>query len=127
MSPPQIRYGELATFSEVMAAGTAAALVPIRSITRRVDASSPQSLAAAGANERVSSAKAGEETVTYIPESQEDAGSICLKLLSTLKGIQLGKLEDQFGWNFAVTAADGTAVVGEQKTNGSATTVDQMD
>ncbi|KAF6789720.1 branched-chain amino acid aminotransferase [Colletotrichum sojae] len=111
-----IKYGELPTFSEVMAAGTAAALVPIRSITRRVDASSPQSLAAAG-----------EETVTYIPESQEDAGSICLKLLSTLKGIQLGKLEDQFGWNFAVSAADGTAVVGEQKTNGSATTVDQMD
>ncbi|GJC83332.1 transaminase htyB [Colletotrichum liriopes] len=122
-----IKYSELPAFSEVMAAGTAAALVPIRSITRRVDASSPQSLAAAGAQERVSSAKAGEETVTYIPASQEDAGDICLKLLSTLKGIQLGKLDDQFKWNFAVSEADGKAVVGEQKTNGSAQTVDQMD
>ncbi|KAJ0134798.1 hypothetical protein CTA2_2417 [Colletotrichum tanaceti] len=103
-----------------MAAGTAAALVPIRSITRRVEATSPQSLVAAGAQQRVSSAKAGEETVTFIPEGQEEAGDICLRLLSTLKGIQLGKLKDEFGWNVAVGAADGTAVVGEQKTNGSA-------
>ncbi|TQN72811.1 Transaminase htyB [Colletotrichum shisoi] len=116
-----IKYGELPTFSEVMAAGTAAALVPIRSITRRVEATSPQSLvAAAGAQERVSSAKAGEETVTFIPEGQEEAGDICLRLLSTLKGIQLGKHKDEFGWNVAVGAADGTAVVREQKTNGSA-------
>lgn len=110
-----------------MAAGTAAALVPIRSITRRVDASSPQSLAAAGSKERVSSAKAGEETVTFIPESQEEAGDICLKLLSTLQAIQLGKFKDEFGWNFVVSEADGTAVVGEAKTNGSEQTVDQMD
>ncbi|TEA16380.1 Transaminase htyB [Colletotrichum sidae] len=122
-----IKYSELPTFREVMAAGTAAALVPIRSITRRVPASSSQSLVAAGKQERVSSAKEGEETVTYIPASQEDAGEICLKLLSTLKGIQLGKIEDKFGWNFVVSEADGTAVAGEQKTNGSATTVDQMD
>ncbi|TDZ27607.1 Transaminase htyB [Colletotrichum trifolii] len=122
-----IKYSELPAFREVMAAGTAAALVPIRSITRRVHASSSQSLVAAGEQERVSSAKEGEETVTYIPASQEDAGEICLKLLSTLKGIQLGKIEDKFGWNFVVSEADGTAVVGEQKTNGSATTVDQMD
>uniref|UniRef100_L2FBT9 Branched-chain amino acid aminotransferase n=1 Tax=Colletotrichum fructicola (strain Nara gc5) TaxID=1213859 RepID=L2FBT9_COLFN len=106
--------------------GTAAALVPIRSITRRVDPSAAQALAGKQ-HERVSSAKAGEETVTYIPASQEDAGETCLKLLSTLKGIQLGKLKDDFGWNVAVSQADGTAVVGEQKTNGSATTVDQMD
>ncbi|KAE9570449.1 Transaminase htyB [Colletotrichum fructicola] len=121
-----IKYSELPTFSEVMAAGTAAALVPIRSITRRVDPSAAQALAGKQ-HERVSSAKAGEETVTYIPASQEDAGETCLKLLSTLKGIQLGKLKDEFGWNVAVSQADGTAVVGEQKTNGSATTVDQMD
>ncbi|KAJ0332426.1 hypothetical protein COL5a_002140 [Colletotrichum fioriniae] len=122
-----IKYSELPTFTEVMAAGTAAALVPIRSITRRVDASSPQSLAAAGSKERVSSAKAGEETVTFIPESQEEAGDICLKLLSTLQAIQLGKFKDEFGWNFVVSEADGTAVVGEAKTNGSEQTVDQMD
>ncbi|EFQ33888.1 branched-chain amino acid aminotransferase [Colletotrichum graminicola] len=115
-----IKYSELPTFSEVMAAGTAAALVPIRSITRRIDSSSPQSLTAAGPHERVSSAKVGEETVAYIPESQEEAGDLCLKLLSTLKGIQLGKIADDFGWNFAVSEADGTAVVGEHKTNGSA-------
>ncbi len=42
----QIKYAELPNFQEVMAAGTAAALVPIRSITRRIDHSDPTSLAA---------------------------------------------------------------------------------
>ncbi|WYZ42410.1 hypothetical protein EsH8_VI_000109 [Colletotrichum jinshuiense] len=114
-----IKYGELPSFTEVMAAGTAAALVPIRSITRRIDASSPQSLTAGGQQARVSSAKAGEEKVTFIPETQEEAGDICLKLLSTLQGIQLGKIKDEFEWNTAVSEADGKAVAGEQ-TNGSA-------
>lgn len=67
-----------------MAAGTAAALVPIRSITRLSD----------------------NKTSTYLPESMEDAGPVCLKLLTTLKGIQLGKIKDTFGWNSLVEEVD---------------------
>ncbi|RYP50182.1 hypothetical protein DL768_004238 [Monosporascus sp. mg162] len=41
-----IKYTELPKFSEVMAAATAAALMPIRSITRRFDPKSPKSISA---------------------------------------------------------------------------------
>lgn len=58
-----------------MAAGTAAALVPIQSITM----------------------KSKNDTFTYL-DSDEEPGPICLKLLSTLKGIQQGKIEDSFRW-----------------------------
>lgn len=111
-----------------MAAGTAAALVPIRSITRRIDHSSPTSLAATVKQHPRLEVSVGQETVTYIPKTQEDAGPVCLRLLTQLKGIQLGKVQDTFGWNFAVSEHDGTKVVGEQaqgETNGQ--TVDQMD
>lgn len=132
-----IKYSELPSFSEVMAAGTAAALVPIRSITRRVKTSSPQSLASSTATQehaRVSFNKeAEEETVTYLPDNQEDAGDLCLKLLSQLKGIQLGKIEDKLGWRFAVTEEDGKKAEGAEKARSNegqgkeAQTVDQMD
>ncbi|ATZ46293.1 hypothetical protein BCIN_01g09170 [Botrytis cinerea B05.10] len=79
-----IKYEELPTFTEVMAAGTAAALVPIRSITRYSD----------------------NKTTEYIPSSSEDPGAICEKLLTTLKGIQAGKLKDTFGWNKIVEKLD---------------------
>lgn len=103
-----------------MAAGTAAALVPIRSITRR-SGLLPQ-------HARVS-AKDGEETVTYIPDGDEEPGPLCVKLLSQLQGIQLGKLKDEFGWRFEVTEEDGKRVAGEAAAgNGTATqTVDQLD
>ncbi len=58
-----------------MAAGTAAALVPIKSI----------------------SLKSKGEKFTYRDESDEP-GPVCSKLLSTLKGIQQGKIKDTFGW-----------------------------
>lgn len=58
-----------------MAAGTAAALVPIKSITL----------------------KSKNDKFTYHDESDEP-GPVCRKLLSTLKGIQQGKIEDSFGW-----------------------------
>ncbi|OTA93852.1 hypothetical protein M434DRAFT_395237 [Hypoxylon sp. CO27-5] len=123
-----IKYAELPKFSEVMAAGTAAALVPVRSITRRIDPTSPQSISTAiGKHPRLSS-EGGAEKVTYIPDTQEDAGSICLRLLTQLKGIQLGKVKDDFGWTFAVTREDGIKVTGE--TNGAeknGETVDQLD
>ncbi|EEU40620.1 uncharacterized protein NECHADRAFT_34242 [Fusarium vanettenii 77-13-4] len=103
-----IKYGELSSFSEVFAAGTAAALVPIRSITRRRDAKT--------------------ETLTYIPDGQEEPGPLFEKLLKHLKDIQLAKAEDKFNWRFPVSAADkevaGAANGGR---NGDATTVDQMD
>lgn len=95
-----IKYAELPKFSEVMAAGTAAALVPIRSITRRVSG------AGGLPDDQRVSRKDDTETVTYIPESQEDAGALCIKLLDRLKGIQLGKVGDEFGWNVTVKEAD---------------------
>ncbi|RSL96208.1 hypothetical protein CDV31_013547 [Fusarium ambrosium] len=103
-----IKYGELTSFSEVFAAGTAAALVPIRSITRRREGKT--------------------DTVTYIPDGQEEPGPLFGKLLKHLKDIQLAKAEDKFNWRFPVSAADkevAGAVDGGR--NGDATTVDQMD
>lgn len=75
-----------------------------------------KAVSAAGADPRVSTS-GDEETITYIPEAQEDAGPVCIKLLTQLKGIQLGKVEDKFGWCFPVSEADGQKVVGQQ--NGS--------
>ncbi|KAI9739809.1 MAG: hypothetical protein M1834_006530 [Cirrosporium novae-zelandiae] len=74
-----VKYEELSTFTEVMAAGTAASLVPIRSITM----------------------KSKGDKVTY--DGVVDApGPICAKLLSTLRGIQTGNLDDTFGWRHDV-------------------------
>ncbi|KAB5580289.1 branched-chain amino acid aminotransferase II, partial [Coniochaeta sp. 2T2.1] len=122
-----IKYSELPQFAEVMAAGTAAALVPIRSITRRMDASNPQSLAQTVKQHPRLSLKDGEETITYIPDSVEDAGPLAVKLLTQLKAIQLGKVEDKFGWCFKVEEEDGKKVVGERENgNGNGQTVDQL-
>jgi branched-chain amino acid aminotransferase len=107
-----------------MAAGTAASLVPIRSITRRKSAALP-------AGPRVSSSPAtGEETVTYTPDSSDEPGPLCVRLLDELKGIQLGKREDKFGWRFEVTEADARRVVAEGlqgNGDGNSQTVDQLD
>ncbi|OTB06748.1 hypothetical protein M426DRAFT_9526 [Hypoxylon sp. CI-4A] len=123
-----IKYAELPNFSEVMAAGTAAALVPIRSITRRLDPASSQSISSVvGKHERLST-KDDSEQVTFLADSVEDAGPICLRLLTQLQGIQLGKIKDDFSWNFPVSREDGTKVAGE--TNGSdknGQTIDQLD
>ena len=111
-----------------MAAGTAAALVPIRSIERRIDPESAGSITATVKKHPRLTLDDKAERVTYIEESQEDAGPICLKLLTQLKGIQLGKVNDEFGWNVIVTESDGTKVVGEAKaTNGNGQTIDEMD
>lgn len=116
-----------------MAAGTAASLVPIRSITRRLASSDPKSWAATvKSHPRLSlDAAKGEETVTYIPEDQEDAGPLTLKLLTQLKGIQAGKVEDKFGWCAKLSDGDRTKALGhEVVTNGAAgedLSVGQMD
>ncbi|KAI0125622.1 branched-chain amino acid aminotransferase II [Xylariales sp. AK1849] len=123
-----IKYAELPQFSEVMAAGTAAALVPIRSITRRSAPSLPNSISSVVKEHPRFSSEKDAEKVTYIEESQEDAGPICLKLITQLKGIQLGKVKDEFGWCATVSEADGTRVSGApDATNGTAQTVDQLD
>ncbi|KAL8694173.1 MAG: hypothetical protein Q9218_001116 [Villophora microphyllina] len=70
-----IKYEELPIFTEVMAAGTAAALVPIKSISMR------------SRNDKFLYQKGGDEP-----------GPACVKLLTTLKGIQQGKIKDSFGW-----------------------------
>ncbi|KAJ4504491.1 hypothetical protein HRR83_008428 [Exophiala dermatitidis] len=76
-----IKYGELSEFKEVMAAGTAASLVPIKSITM----------------------KSRGDKFEYPVNEKLDPGPVCSQLLTTLKGIQQGKVKDQFGWNFTVT------------------------
>lgn len=79
-----INYAEISSFSEVLAAGTAAALLPIRSITR----------------------PSTSESVSYIDDSSEEPGPVCSKLLSTLKGIQAGNIKDTFGWTYPVHGVD---------------------
>jgi len=80
-----VKYEELPTFTEVLAAGTAAALVPIKSITL----------------------VSKDETSEYIAKESDEAGPICVRLLTTLKGIQTGKIADQFGWLDQVKEAKG--------------------
>lgn len=124
----QIKYTELPQFSEVMAAGTAAALVPIRSISRRFDPASSASISSAVKQHPRLSTEGQLEKVAYIPPSQEDAGPICIKLLTQLKGIQLGKVKDELNWCAPVTEADTQKASGAPKaTNGNGQTVDQMD
>jgi branched-chain amino acid aminotransferase len=82
--PAQIKYEELPSFSEVLAAGTAAALVPIKSITRR----------------------SRFEKFEYIAEDSEEPGPVLTKLLTTLKGIQLGKIEGPSEWCIPVKEVD---------------------
>jgi branched-chain amino acid aminotransferase len=109
-----IKYTELPEFTEVMAAGTAAALVPIRSITRSIAAATDgKSLSSVvGSHERLV-VNGDEETVVYVPDSVPEAGPIATRLLSGLQGIQLGKIEDSFGWNTKVEEADKSAATVE--------------
>jgi branched-chain amino acid aminotransferase len=83
----------------VLAAGTAAALVPIKSI----------SLGSKG------------DKFTY-PEAAQEPGPVCKKLLTTLKGLQQGKIDDDKSWLFKVekpeqfgkeNQADGAKIVGQ--------------
>lgn len=92
-----IKYEELASFSEVMAAGTAAALVPIKKIVMR------------SRNDEFSYQGGGDEP-----------GPACVKFLDQLKGIQQGRVEDSFGWTERVRACEAGEYEAEPvKTNGS--------
>lgn len=78
----RVCYEELGEFDEVIAAGTAAALVPVRSITMR---------------------SKGDE-FEYRCGDEGQGGEVCVKLLQTLRGIQSGAVEDTWGWNLEVQA-----------------------
>ncbi|KAF8534018.1 branched-chain-amino-acid aminotransferase [Trichophaea hybrida] len=95
----QVNFDECEGFDEVMAAGTAAALVPIKSITRK------------STNTKISY-KYGDEN----PEG-------VMKLLKILKGIQSGELEDKHGWRQQVFVPKEETV--QNETNG-ATAVDAV-
>lgn len=80
----RVPYDELPLFSEVMAAGTATALVPIRSI----------SLESRGDRFTYDAGQGGEDG----EHGEAEGGAVCRKLLSTLRGIQSGDIPDPFGW-----------------------------
>ncbi|KAI5298762.1 hypothetical protein KEM55_002967, partial [Ascosphaera atra] len=75
-----IPYAELAELDEVMAAGTAAALVPIKSITR----------------------KSSNEKFTFNIGKDEAGGEVFAQLIKELKGTQSGDVEDKYNWNVEI-------------------------
>lgn len=81
----QIPFEEVQSFSEVFGAGTAAVLIPVRSIKR----------------------ESTGEVLSFL-EGSEEPGSCYARLYSTLKGIQQGKMEDKFGWVDIVQEPDET-------------------
>lgn len=74
----KIPVEELATFDEVGACGTAAVITPIKKIFDRDS----------------------NNTFEYCKDGQ--AGPVSTKLYKHLQGIQLGEMEDKFGWNLIV-------------------------
>lgn len=76
-----------------MAAGTAAALVPIKSITMK-------------------------STNMKIDYCGDEPGEGVLSLLKTLKGVQTGKMPDTFGWLVEVVEPPSTGVVGHRGGSG---------
>ena len=93
-----IPYTELAAFSEILGAGTAVGLVAIRSITRRGPTGRLPT------SPRVLTESIEAETLTYMPTDQQGGGPVFQKLLAHFKAIQLGKVQDEFGWRFEVQA-----------------------
>ncbi|KAF2759313.1 branched-chain amino acid aminotransferase II [Pseudovirgaria hyperparasitica] len=100
----EVKYEELSGFDEVMAAGTAAALVPIKSVTMRSTG----------------------DTFEYKGMDGEP-GPVVVKLLQTLKGIQLGKLKDEFGWCQRVEQPQGFhSADGAANSSANGASVDQL-
>ncbi|KAK7757027.1 hypothetical protein SLS62_001043 [Diatrype stigma] len=95
-----VRYAELPSFDEVLGAGTAVALIPIRSITRERTAGVS---VVSGPRVQVD---AETETISYLSDEQQSGGPVYLKLLARLLAIQQGKVWDEFGWRFEVKAED---------------------
>lgn len=123
----KIPYEELPSFTEVLAAGTAAALVPIKSIECRskgdvfvYHGSAPEAFDKSGASTA--------EWSVREQSSEGEPGPACVRLLTHLKAIQTGKAEDKFGWLEKVEAppegfvngatAGGTALNGSKNLDG---------
>ena len=98
-----IKYDEISTFTEIMAAGTAAALVPIKSITMR----------------------SRNDKFTY-QGGGDGPGPACTKLLTTLKSIQQGKIKDSFGWLDHVKEPKGFPSTNGTSTDGVDGSVDEL-
>jgi branched-chain amino acid aminotransferase len=52
------------------------------------------------------------DKITYL--SGEEPGPVCVKLLTTLKGVQQGKVEDKWGWLDHVKEPQGYQQKGQQ-------------
>ncbi|CAN9437973.1 unnamed protein product [Alternaria alternata] len=94
-----ISYKELPNFSEVMGAGTAVALMPIASITRK------RMGEGLGPEPRVT-VDGNFETIAYMPDQQQGGGPVHQKLLARLWDCQMGRVPDDFGWCFKVSLQD---------------------
>ncbi|KAM7183104.1 Aminotransferase [Rhypophila sp. PSN 637] len=97
-SKRRVRYEELPYFDEVMSAGTGTGLVPVRSITRRVGPLLTSKMPNYDTTRHLHVGSDGFETIQYIQDEQQ--------LVAQLGGIQVGKLEDKFGWCCEVLAED---------------------
>ena len=97
----RIPYTELPDFSEIIGAGTAVGLVPIQSITRR----GTRGTLAPHARLMVANG-AKSETIVYMPDDQQGGGPVFQKLLAHFQAVQLGKVQDEFGWRSEVQARD---------------------
>ncbi|RDL30474.1 Branched-chain-amino-acid aminotransferase TOXF [Venustampulla echinocandica] len=80
-----IKYPELPEFNEVLACGTAAALVPIRSITCK---------------------SAGDKFHYDASTDGKEAGDVCKQLFDHLNGVQRGDRVDEWGWTRTITEED---------------------
>lgn len=78
----QIHVASLSEFSEVLAVGATADLTPVKSITHLHD------------NSRVQ--------VTYDATDEGQPGPVATELCQRLKGIQMGRAPDEFGWCYKV-------------------------
>lgn len=78
----QIHVASLSEFSEVVAVGATADLTPVKSITHLHD------------NSRVQ--------VTYEATDEGQPGPVATELCQRLKGIQMGRTPDEFGWCYKV-------------------------
>ncbi|KAI9651538.1 MAG: hypothetical protein M1831_000775 [Alyxoria varia] len=83
-----VAYEELPEFCEVMAAGTAAGLVPIRSITYRI-----AGVLARGPRVQSIPGNEPDEGQKIVYQEGDDAGPVCKRLLGLLRGIQSGQIE----------------------------------
>lgn len=62
------------------------------------------------------------DKITF-PAAENEPGPACVKLLTTLRGLQQGKIEDKQGWLYKVARPE---QFGKTAANGDAKTVGQL-